>query len=376
MAAGNGEEGRSVRTLCISLYSLVVISAPEIQGAADGGWRFAWSDEFNRDGSPIVPDTWKWDGGASMVREAQLDQANGYCRAGMLVLEAKRVGDQNRYTSAAISSIGLKSWKYGRFEMRGRIDIRQGSWPAWWTTGVSGGWPAGGEIDMMEYYVDQVLFNVMDGAGRWADPRLSAKALGGAYWSSQFHSWVMEWDSTRIDLFLDGKVINHYLVSKADGTGPNGSNPFRQPHYMRLNQAIGATGGDASRTQFPILFEVDYLRHWQWVDSSAFVLTVEQGSGSGRYLPGSQVSITALMPPPGKSFDKWVLTSGSPVLAAGISPATTFSMPSGNVALTATYKDGVSALRGPAFSSGKAFALKVELIPGYDIAGRYMEQIR
>ena len=245
-----------------------------------GGWQFTWSDEFDRTGTPLVSNVWKWDGGGSMVRDARLDRANGYCSNGLLVLEAKRLGT-NQYTSAAISTIGLKSWLYGRFEMRGRIDIRSGSWPAWWTTGVSGGWPAGGEIDMMEYYTDKLLFNVMNGKRGWANPTLSAKALGGAAWASQFHTWIMEWDATRIDLSLDGRLVNHYLLTNADGTGPNGANPFKAPQYMRVNLAIGQTGGDPSATEFPMKFEVDYIRTWQWVDSTACVCTVDGGTGTG-----------------------------------------------------------------------------------------------
>jgi hypothetical protein len=64
------------------------------------------------------------------------------------------------------------------------------------------------------------------------------------------------------------------------------------------------------------------------------------GSGSGQYLPGSLVSITAKMPPAGKVFDKWLITSGNPTVAGAAGEATTFDMPEGNVSMTATYKDG------------------------------------
>ncbi len=343
--------------------------------AETGGWQYDWSDEFDRTGSPIIADTWKWDGGTSMVRGAQLDEANGYCQNGLLILEGKRVGSGNQYTSAAISSIGLKSWKYGRFEMRARIDARKGSWPAWWTTGVSGGWPAGGEIDMLEYYTDQVLFNVMDGAQRWTSPRLSTNSLGGAEWSSQFHSWIMEWDSTRIDLSLDGNLVNHYSVSMADGTGPNGINPFRQPHNMRLNLAIGATGGDPTGTQFPILFEVDYIRHWNWVNSVDFNVAIDGGSGSGQYLPGSLVSIAARMPPPGKIFDKWVMTSVQGNLSNINTAATTFIMPSGNVSLSATYKGASSAVHEQrTFTLQTKSPMNYGLFLRYNLAGRVVGQ--
>ena len=55
------------------------------------------------------------------------------------------------YTSASLTTKGLHQWQYGRFEMRGRIDTRLGLWPAFWTLGVAGEWPACGEIDIMEH---------------------------------------------------------------------------------------------------------------------------------------------------------------------------------------------------------------------------------
>ena len=52
------------------------------------------------------------------------------------------------------------AWTYGRFEMRGKIDIRQGMWPAFWTVGQSGEWPGSGEIDIMEFYRGKLLANL------------------------------------------------------------------------------------------------------------------------------------------------------------------------------------------------------------------------
>lgn len=68
------------------------------------------------------------------------------------------------YTSASRTTKGKKTFLYGRFSLRAKIDVRSGSWPAWWWLPETGGWPIGGEIDMMEYYQWKLLFNVMDGS--------------------------------------------------------------------------------------------------------------------------------------------------------------------------------------------------------------------
>ena len=64
----------------------------------------------------------------------------------------RRARKSAEYTSASLTTRGLHGWQFGRFEMRARIDTRSGLWPAFWTLAVSGEWPSGGEIDIMEYY--------------------------------------------------------------------------------------------------------------------------------------------------------------------------------------------------------------------------------
>ena len=83
-----------------------------------------------------------------------------------------------------------------------------------------------------------------------------------------------------------------------------------------------------------------------WVDYIAdgtttekYTVTVSGGTGGGEYEAGTTVTITADDPASGKSFDKWVVNSGSVTLADSTNSTTTFTMPAGAVSVTATYKD-------------------------------------
>jgi beta-glucanase (GH16 family) len=74
----------------------------------------------------------------------------------------------------------------------------------------------------------------------------------------------MEWDEKKIDLRLDGQLMNHFDLATADHADEG--NPFHGPVYFILNQAIGGTqGGDPSQTKFPIRYEVDWVRIYQRV---------------------------------------------------------------------------------------------------------------
>ena len=258
---------------------------PATEACADD-WQMVWHDEFNQDGPPD-PANWDYEHGFVRNNELQWYQPeNARCTNGLLVIEARPEhkpnpryrpdseywGDRREwidYTSASLITRGKHEFKYGKFEMRARIDTRLGSWPAFWTLGTDKagvGWPACGEIDIMEYYRGQIRANI---CYRYQDEQIwSAQHQPVANlhnipdWSGKFHIWTMIWDDKNLDLLLDGWRMNHLNLTKADRADEG--NPFRKPVYMILNQAIGGTsGGSLAHTPLPIRFEVDWVRVYQ-----------------------------------------------------------------------------------------------------------------
>jgi beta-glucanase (GH16 family) len=211
---------------------------------------------------------------------------NAVCRNGLLVVEGRRERKANPhyvpnsshwktnrehafYTSSSLMTRGWHSWQYGRFEMRARIDTRPGLWPAFWTLGVSGEWPSNGEIDIMEYYRGFLLANVAWGTehrwkAHWDSSRWPLSRFSDPAWSTKFHVWRMDWDENSIELYVDNILLNTTDLKGTYNTDKEGRNPFRQPHYIILNLAIGGqNGGDPMTTHFPATLEVDYVRVYQ-----------------------------------------------------------------------------------------------------------------
>ena len=74
----------------------------------------------------------------------------------------------------------------------------------------------------------------------------------------------MDWDENEIALYVDDMLLNKVELNKLVNKDGPGINPFKQPHYMLLNLAIGGnSGGDPGNTKFPNRFEVDYVRVYQ-----------------------------------------------------------------------------------------------------------------
>jgi beta-glucanase (GH16 family) len=249
------------------------------------GYTLVWSDEFNNDGKP---DTASWDYEKGFVRNQELQwyqPENAVCRKGLLVIEARKetrpnpLYDANSkdwrrsrpeilYTSACLITRRKQEWQYGRFEMRGRIPVDAGIWPAWWTLGVNKPWPGNGEIDIMEYYKGKLLANIAclgkDGKAQWFSNTFATDSLGGKKWADAFHVWRMDWSGSSISLFVDDVLLNKVEMAQLVNKDGKEFNPFMQPHYMLLNLALGGmNGGDPTNTAFPQTFEVDYVRVYQ-----------------------------------------------------------------------------------------------------------------
>jgi len=253
------------------------------------GMKLVWHDEFEKEGRPDSAN-WTYEHGFVRNKELQWYQPeNAYCRDGRLIIEGRREKIKNPaynpegkdwrtmrqyadYTSSCVITRGLQEWgSYGYFEIRARIDTAMGAWPAIWLLGTNDHWPAGGEIDMLEFYringIPAILANVAWGTDQkyiaaWSSERIPLQKFTtfGHDWVKKYHIWSMKWDEHSIQLMIDGKLVNETPISCT--VNPDGSNPFLagNTHYILLNLALGANGGNPVHSKFPVTFEIDYVR--------------------------------------------------------------------------------------------------------------------
>lgn len=257
---------------------------PNIQGM-----KLVWNDEFNQEGKPN-PDNWTYEKGFVRNKELQWYQSeNANCTGGVLVITGKREKIKNPnydpnstdwkknrehayYTSACVKTRNLQQWGYGKIIVRARINRFKGTWPAIWTLGEKLRWPECGEIDILEFYrindIPHILANFAWGTDKpWTPKWKSRKIKFSEFlnkdpdWDKKFHYWCLDWDEDSMNISLDNEVLNRVLLTQT--INADGTNPFKQAHYLLLNLAIGANGGDPSGTSFPQIYEIDYARVYQ-----------------------------------------------------------------------------------------------------------------
>jgi beta-glucanase (GH16 family) len=275
----------------LSINMLVTRAQSQIEvsknrGGNSDGYKLIWADEFNKHGRPD-PTRWRFENGFVRNRELQWYQPdNAWCDKGMLIIEARKETKPNpgydttkkdwraerqniQYTAASLNTRGLHQWKYGRFEMRGKIDVGPGLWPAFWTLGVNGEWPSNGEIDIMEYYKGKILANIATGTAKrydalWFSKTKALTEFNDPRWADKFHIWRMDWDENAISLFVDDALLNRVDLKDLANRDGSTTNPFKQPHYVLLNFALGGdNGGPLEDTVFPKRFQIDYVRIYQ-----------------------------------------------------------------------------------------------------------------
>ena len=276
--------------LCSLLFALAllpaVVPAQELEG-----WKLVFQDEFNGSGKPSQM-KWQYEYGFVRNREPQWyskDLANVRQRNGALELTALQLDKPHKnphynskapasdwqksrqtytYTSGSLETETRFHFQYGKVEVRAKLSKGQGAWPAIWARGVKGNWPDCGEIDIMEYVWSspQTAWSTLHftGSDKVPTSQRSKGYTSPVVADGEWHTYGCEWDKDKITFFFDGQAFYTWDVNMANR--PDGTNPFRAPHYLKLNLALGDPtnwGGKLDPSILPQTFYVDYVRIWQ-----------------------------------------------------------------------------------------------------------------
>jgi len=224
---------RNVRHLVVLLAGIAGCQVAWAQN-----WELVWQDEFNGSiGPDWVFETGNGSGGWGNNELEYYRRENATVENGNLVITARHEDFGGfHYTSARMKTQGKMNFRYGRIEARIAMPSAAGLWPAFWMLGSdigSVGWPACGEIDIMEHIND--VPNVY-GTMHWRNDAGAHQQSGGntPVDVTSYHVYAIEWDDQQIRWLVDGR---QYYAASADGT--NGTGAFHQDFFILLNMAVG-----------------------------------------------------------------------------------------------------------------------------------------
>lgn len=220
-------------------------------------------DDFS--GSSVDSNKWGYELGYVRNNETQrYTNTNAEINDGILALRGKKASDGS-WTSASIISKGHFAFMYGKIVARVRACNWNGSFGAFWTLGDSfefgykengspdtlGEWWAYcGEFDVMEFYNGKLtcgtFFNEKEESGRvWYDN----------YPTGDWHEFAMEWNT-------DGSLVFSIDGNELSRTSATDNRAFHIPHFILLNQAIGASGGTPDSNTTEITQYVDWVKYY------------------------------------------------------------------------------------------------------------------
>jgi beta-glucanase (GH16 family) len=230
-----------------------------------------WADEFETAGTPTATN-WTydigtgdngWGNGEAQYYTNRTDNVS--VADGILKITTKAESyEGSKYTSARLKTQGLYDFTYGRVDVKAKLPAGGGTWPAIWMLGSNfqtAGWPACGEIDIMEGIGNnpgfvQAALHTPSSSGNTQNKGNTTVADA----SSEFHIYSVNWSPNQISFLVDDVIFYTYKPDTKDAA----TWPFDASQFIILNVAMGGSlGGTIDPAFSQSTMEIDYVRVYQ-----------------------------------------------------------------------------------------------------------------
>jgi uncharacterized repeat protein (TIGR03803 family) len=345
------------------IFSPLTIGCWILYGVLGGGARVAqgqslslvWSDEFN--GTSVDTTKWAFESGNNNgwgnneIEFYTSRTNNAYVTNGVLHIRAQiETTNGFHYTSARMKTQGKFSKTYGMIEFRAKLPQGTGFWPALWMLGTnisSVGWPACGEIDVMENkgtasvtVGGTIHYNSSGSPGSdiYQSKSYNLPTPGDSV--TNFHTYAIQWSTNSIIWLVDGVSVQTW-TSWTSSLGPFPA-PFDRPFYLIMNLAVGGNFvGNPTTSQIdpymPGEMVIDYIRVYDYINPVSIAVQANPSNGGtvtggGTYNSGTNVTVCASANVSCYSFANWTLNGN----VVSTSPCYTFTAAS-NATLVANF---------------------------------------
>lgn len=276
LTTARGDGGRYTLAVDDNGNLSTVLDRSEVIAIPEGYSKMIFHDEFDTDGM-LDPQYWCYEEGYVRGGEMQYytvaRQENAYKEGGMLHIVTLNDnwtdadGQTHAVTSASVTTKDKVKFTYGRVDIRAKLPICLGSWPALWmmpNDDVYGYWPNSGEIDIIEHvgFTPYTIYFTAHCAEQNGANNKYHGSTAVPTCTTEFHVYSLEWTPNRLDWLVDGR--RKWTVVKNSNTWHGW--PYNKDFYMIMNTAFGGSWGGQKGVDLqalPIVFDIDYIRIFQ-----------------------------------------------------------------------------------------------------------------
>ena len=264
------------------------------------GYSLVWSDDF---GTTILDDS-KWNLRAHMQGQDDLeiryDESAVSVDNGSVTLSSGRVDEDTYYTNASLSTADKMVFKYGYVEMRAKVPFGAPAFPSFWMqSAMKEDTSVMGEIDIFEHFCNNGDDYIQSGIHKWyqneakdhvLNNTIGSHSFGSEALAEEWHNYGLLWTPEKLDFMVDGVVYHtisltgnqSYTKYNADGSTTqitSDMDAFHDYFYLIMNNYLNTPNGKGddgytanADTQFPIDYEIDYVRLYQKAGEGSIIL--------------------------------------------------------------------------------------------------------
>jgi beta-glucanase (GH16 family) len=131
-------------------------------------------------------------------------------------------GHRGSWTTARLQTQGHFRLTYGTIKARIKVPAGKGFWPSFWTN-AQRGWPATGEIDVMELlggHPDTYYCSVHGSSNGTNHVSTTRGHTGPRSLASHFHVYKARWSASRVIFYIDGNRCGSVSIAKLVSFAP------------------------------------------------------------------------------------------------------------------------------------------------------------
>jgi len=250
----------------------VETSSIETSNEVPESWTLIWEDRF--EGEELNSENWSvpernnadWGNYMSDCEKCIVLRNNKLLLRG-IVNDDVMPADSAFFLTGGVISKGKKAFKYGKIEIRAKLETARGAWPALWLLADEnryGKYPRNGEIDIMERLNDEQ--QIYQTVHSYYTLVLEEKENPPYYTTvklnpEEYNIYGLKWYPDRLVFMLNGEET--FTYPKLDNVDPT-QWPFDQPFYILMTMQLGGSWvGEVEPDDLPVEMEIDWVRWYQ-----------------------------------------------------------------------------------------------------------------